>query len=389
MILAASDMTPEGDALRLRAKSVLDGTVLQGVTNRVIIKYNGKLPHAPINFPMRLRGVFTPIVSLAECAEDVFGLGKTDPSTWPPEFRPQPVPRKVEAPSKMVGSVRYSDDDDDDEIIPEPPKDKSKKKMVARKKTKKREEPEEEEEVKEKKKAKASAKKMASPKPDKEEKEEQNEKDKELESKTLKNRASVVAKKAKLDSGDSNALVGSPEAHEPRGTTFRSDKMNAHLKKGEVKSMQFAEEEDEEEAEDDDEEEENEEGGTVWRKGNQVCACLTDIPGFKDYKYCHMDGVIDSVANDKAVVKLTQLGKSVQVTLDQLERVRKANEGGQWRKGQRVQVLQTLDSVDGWWDAFIVKQVKPTRWKVKWVGKYEGFSDEVVVGARMLRDGKE
>lgn len=260
MILAASDITLKGNTGWTRTESVLNGVVRRGDQNRTVIKYTGKILPAPSNTPMHLPGVFDPVTSITECCEDVFGLGCTDPSTWPPECRPQPVPKQINIQTEKSrmsedglnkGKRSIFRDDDDEEIAPAVPEvvasPAKKKKEKKRAPTPSVEEEEEEEKApspekktttkKKKKKAAPSPQKQKKPRDDEEEEDDDDDDDKgkeevdeeqqqqKAEEQPVKKTPRKRAKKSKRILGEGETPMFSPDVSaRPEGdVTFRRD----------------------------------------------------------------------------------------------------------------------------------------------------------------------
>ena len=120
------------------------------------------------------------------------------------------------------------------------------------------------------------------------------------------------------------------------------------------------------------------------KDNDEVSVCLTGL--LKDFEFCHMDGVIESHDPHNVTVRLDQLGgQTVRVAKDDLRPpVRGANKGTVWKKGDKVHVLQTIEGVDGWWEATVIKK-EARKWRIKWTGEYEDYSDEDIVSGTKMR----
>ncbi len=119
------------------------------------------------------------------------------------------------------------------------------------------------------------------------------------------------------------------------------------------------------------------------RETTFVCVLPTCM-GSKTFNFCHMDGTIESVEFTTVTVKFEQLGRSATVEHDHLATVRDAEKGVKWKKGDKVHVLQTIEGVDGWWEATIVGP-RRQKWKIEWTGQYEEHSDKVQVAGNLIR----
>lgn len=120
---------------------------------------------------------------------------------------------------------------------------------------------------------------------------------------------------------------------------------------------------------------------SCWRVGDKVCVCLTDVPGFERYQYCHMDGVVAAVDGETVNVSLIN-GQSVTVIdSDCLSHVREAEMGVVWNKGDKVHVHED----DGWWEATIKSACKGGKWKVEWAGQYQDYGNVAIVEGDSLR----
>lgn len=121
--------------------------------------------------------------------------------------------------------------------------------------------------------------------------------------------------------------------------------------------------------------------------GDAVGVNLSELRGFLDFRYCHMDGVVEQVAAQGSApftVVLDGLDRRVKVSRDRLEPKRGAEPRVEWVAGDAVHVLETNDGIDGWWEATIVAKEK-SRWKVKWTGQYTEHGDETAVSGNRIR----
>lgn len=121
-----------------------------------------------------------------------------------------------------------------------------------------------------------------------------------------------------------------------------------------------------------------------WKVDDQVSVCLTDLPGYHDYQFCHAEGKIEIIDNDEYTVAFPQLRLKARVKHDRLAIVRAAEEGVEWSPGQHVHVLETNYGVASWWEATIVKKCG-NEWQIKWAGEYEGHRDTKKVPGTKIR----
>jgi hypothetical protein len=175
---------------------------------------------------------------------------------------------------------------------------------------------------------------------------------------------------------------GTKRVQEDQEVEAREDEQKKH-KEGEDKGKDEQEEGQGTEPEDDEDEED-------WYVGDKVYVRLTglyDFPDFLDFEFCHMNGTIEKLnqpSETHATVKLEQCHLSLEVEVERLTRVRDAENGVKWKKGDKVLILETNKHVSAWWEATIIGP-KGKKWKVEWVGKYEGHEDEALVSKDKIR----
>lgn len=123
-----------------------------------------------------------------------------------------------------------------------------------------------------------------------------------------------------------------------------------------------------------------------WSVGDLAHVRLTDLDGYSSFQYCHMEGVIETLTASKATVKLIQLHSTVNVALNRLSPATQPEQLQRpWKAGDKVHVLQNIDGVEGWWEAFIMSASENNFWNIQWAGQYADWSDEQQVAAELLR----
>lgn len=127
----------------------------------------------------------------------------------------------------------------------------------------------------------------------------------------------------------------------------------------------------------------------TFANGTKVSVNLHNLPGYEYFQWCSMDGIVLAGRQNIYHVFLLYLGWDVKVYEDRLQEKRGPDLYIDWIPGQHVQVLESNDGVDGWWDAHIVCRTGKNQWKVRWFGLYKGRPDTDKVSGNRLRKTKK
>ncbi len=118
-------------------------------------------------------------------------------------------------------------------------------------------------------------------------------------------------------------------------------------------------------------------------ENKRVCVDVHGLPGFDDYMYCSLNGIVCKKKDKTFDVKL-DIGKRVKdIEGKRISKTRLPEDNVFWEKGDKIEVLHVLRNKQGkdpemleyWWKATVIDPNDQNEVKIKWMGKYENHKD--------------